>query len=164
MVVDMYSSQVDLCFRPCASGDNDNDEDPEDSHRAKKNSQIPNASVGSLWRILKQLSVNKSFYREWMWLPKALRKKRGAKWGSSPKDKGYGKLVSDEEKRSLAHFRTLFQIFTDSGPRAGTGTMEAGVIQLLKCDLSHCITSCGNWQIHAMHLFTRNLPGLLGLR
>lgn len=48
-------------------------------------------TLGKMWRVLKALNSNRRVCFEWLWSKKK----------TSAKDKGYGKLITDEEKRCL---------------------------------------------------------------
>lgn len=99
MVIDQYSSQWDLCH---GGGDNDTNGDRDLCQTEKKTTktrkrripggnQIPRLTLGKMWSVLKTLNSNRRVCFEWLWSKKK----------TSSKDKGYGKLITDEEKRCL---------------------------------------------------------------
>lgn len=87
MVMDPYSSQVNLFYR--------DDIDESGRKRSKRKNHIPRPPISRVWHILKTLNSNRKCYLEWFWSPK---KK------SVRKDKGFGSLITDEEKRFLFCF------------------------------------------------------------
>lgn len=82
MVIDQFSSQVDLCEGHPFSSDKSKDTPTFGSSLHK----IPL----TLWRIVKRLNAQKKICLKW-WFRRRV----------GPKGEGYGTLLSDEEKRFL---------------------------------------------------------------
>lgn len=104
VAIDPFSSQLNLYHCPAAAGgDNTNGGTGSESRKTKikanhdrgssSNKHSPRIiNLRSVWRILKSLNSNRRICLDWLWSQKNK---------SSPKDKGYGKLVTDEEKRFI---------------------------------------------------------------
>lgn len=101
MVIDPYSSQLNLYN--CAGADNVRDSRKKKKNQSNEGRQIPSGvNIRSVWRILKNFNANRRVYLEWLWSPKKCA-------SPSPKDKGYGKLVTDEEKRLIIRLLICFR-------------------------------------------------------
>lgn len=86
--MDPYASQLDLYHKFREDEENNSDCQRTKQKRRPKGHRV---TLNKLWSVLKTLNSNRKVCLEWMWN----KKMKSAK----PKDKGYGKLVTDEEKR-----------------------------------------------------------------
>lgn len=89
MVIDPFSSQLDLYHRSGADDEHLRKKKKRMKSSPSEGKYVPKVTFGKVWRVLKTLNSNRRLCLEWLWSKKK----------TSSKDKGYGALITDEERR-----------------------------------------------------------------